>query len=65
MLSHFALMTIYALQISVFFALLWRRSRPGQLRLFAQLFAGMMVGGLLVSWIMYAVPWGPAAPFPN
>ena len=49
MLSHFLLMVIYALLVSVFFTLLWRRDRRQQGVLFLQLFLGMMLGGLLVA----------------
>ena len=59
MLSHFGLMVVYALQVSVFFAVLWRRERRGQVRLFLQLFLGLMGGGLLVAWLMYPFPLAP------
>ena len=64
MLSHFLLMVIYALLVSVFFTLLWRRDRRQQGVLFLQLFLGMMLGGLLVAWLMYPFPSGPPAPIP-
>ncbi len=34
MLSHFLLMVLYALIVSLFFAALWRRHRREQVRLF-------------------------------
>lgn len=64
MASHFLLMVVYALLVSVFFTTLWRRGRRDQLKLFLQLFLGMMGGGLLVAWLMYPFPSGPPAPFP-
>jgi cytochrome bd-type quinol oxidase subunit 2 len=64
MLSHFFLMVLYALLVSVFFALLWRRRRREQLVLFLQLFLGMVGGGLIVAWLMYPFPSGPPAPIP-
>lgn len=64
MLSHFLLMVVYALVVSVFFAVLWRRERREQVKLFLQLFVGMVGGGLLVAWLMYPFPSGPPAPFP-
>lgn len=64
MLSHFLLMTLFALFISLFFALLSRRSRRDQIRLFLQLFVGMVGGGLLLAWLMYPFPAGPPAPLP-
>jgi cytochrome bd-type quinol oxidase subunit 2 len=64
MLSHFLLMVIYALIVSLFFTLLWRRDRREQVRLFLQIFLGMVGGGLLVAWLMYPFPSGPPAPIP-
>ncbi len=64
MTSHFLLMVTYAFLVSVFFALLWRRERKQQLKLFLQLFLGMVGGGLLVAWLMYPFPQGPPAPIP-
>ncbi|HXU44739.1 MAG TPA: hypothetical protein VN783_04380 [Thermoanaerobaculia bacterium] len=63
-ISHFFLMVVFALIVSVFFALLWRRERAGQVRLFLQLFLGMVLGGLAVAWLMYPFPQGPPAPIP-
>jgi hypothetical protein len=63
-LSHFFLMVLYALLVSVFFTLLWRRERRGQLALFLQIFLGMVAGGLIVAWLMYPFPSGPPAPIP-
>jgi cytochrome bd-type quinol oxidase subunit 2 len=63
-LSHFFLMVLYALVVSLFFTLLWRRERKEQVRLFLQLFLGMVGGGLLVAWLMYPFPQGPPAPIP-
>lgn len=57
--NHFLLMTIYALIVSVFFAVLWRRSRRARIRLFLQLFVGLMGGGFLLAWLMYPFPSGP------
>ncbi|HKV07500.1 MAG TPA: hypothetical protein VJ725_05120 [Thermoanaerobaculia bacterium] len=64
MLSHFFLMVLYALLVSLFFTALWRRERKEQIRLFLQLFLGMVGGGLLVAWLMYPFPPGPPAPIP-
>jgi cytochrome bd-type quinol oxidase subunit 2 len=62
--SHFFLMVLYALIVSLFFTLLWRRERKEQVKLFLQLFLGMVGGGLLVAYLMYPVPPGPPAPIP-
>ena len=63
-MSHFFLMVLYSLVVSAFFTLLWRRERKEQVRLFLQLFLGMVGGGLLVAWLMYPFPQGPPAPLP-
>jgi hypothetical protein len=63
-LSHFLLMVLYALLVSVFFTLLWRRERKEQVKLFLQLFLGMVGGGLLAAWLMFPFPAGPPAPIP-
>jgi hypothetical protein len=62
MLSHFLLMVLYALVVSLFFTLLWRRGRREQIKLFLQIFLGMVGGGLLVAWLMYPFPSGPPTP---
>ncbi|HVT59884.1 MAG TPA: hypothetical protein VHR45_15970 [Thermoanaerobaculia bacterium] len=64
MLSHFFLMVLYALLVSLFFTLLWRRDRRHQVTLFLQLFLGMVLGGLAAAWLMYPFPSGPPAPIP-
>ena len=63
-MSHFLLMVLYALILSLFFTALWRRDRKGQVRLFLQLFLGMVVGGLLIAWLMKPFPPGPPSPIP-
>lgn len=61
-MSHFLLMVLYALLVSLFFTLLWRRGRREQIKLFLQIFLGMVGGGLLVAWLMYPFPSGPPTP---
>lgn len=63
-MSHFLLMVVYAFLVSAFFAVLWRRDRKAQIKLFLQIFLGMVGGGLLVAWLMYPFPAGPPAPIP-
>lgn len=63
-MSHFLLMVVYAFLVSAFFSLLWRRGRRAQVKLFLQIFLGMVVGGLLVAWLMFPFPSGPPAPIP-
>ncbi len=62
--SHVLLMVSYAFLVSLFFALLWRRGRHSQVRLFLQLFLGMVGGALILAWLMYPFPSGPPTPFP-
>ncbi|MCP4203010.1 MAG: hypothetical protein GY769_13895 [bacterium] len=57
--NHVLLMTVYALIVSTFFAFLWRRTRAARIRLFVQLFIGLMGGGILLAWLMYPFPSGP------
>jgi uncharacterized membrane protein YfcA len=63
-MSHFLFMVVYALLVSLFFAVLWRRGRREQVRLFLQIFLGMVIGGLALAWLMYPFPSGPPAPIP-
>lgn len=63
-MSHFLLMVVYSLLVALFFALLWRRERKAQVKLFLQVFLGMVGGGLLLAWLMYPFPSAPPAPFP-
>jgi hypothetical protein len=49
-------MATYALLVSGFFALLWREGRRERWRLFAILFASLVLGGLAVAWLMYPFP---------
>lgn len=63
-MSHFGLMAAYAFFVAVFFSLLWKRTRRGQIRLFLQLFLGMMGGALILAWLMYLLPAAPPAPIP-
>ena len=62
--SHPLLMILYALLVSLFFSLLWRRDRRARIKLFLQLFIGMVGGAILLAWIMYPFPSGPPTPFP-
>jgi hypothetical protein len=54
--DHFLIMTIYALFISLFFALLWRNERRERAALFVKLFLALVVGALAVAWLMYPFP---------
>ena len=54
--DHFLIMTLYALLVSVFFALLWRTRGRDRAILFVKLFAALLLGGLAVAWLMYPFP---------
>ena len=55
-LSHALLMTLYALLVSLFFTILWKRERRAQVKLFVQLFLGMVGGAILLAWLMFPFP---------
>lgn len=63
-MSHFLLMVLHAFLVGTFFALLWRREPRAQLKLFLQVFIGMVGGGLALAWLMYPFPSQPPPPFP-
>jgi asparagine N-glycosylation enzyme membrane subunit Stt3 len=54
--DHFLILTVYAVLVSGFFALLWRESARERRRLFAVLLAALVGGGLAVAWLMYPFP---------
>jgi hypothetical protein len=54
--DHFVIMTVYALLVSAFFALLWRESRKDRWKLFGLLLASLVLGGLAVAWLMFPFP---------
>lgn len=54
--DHFLIMALYALLVSLFFALLWRNARRERVLLFVKLFLALVVGGLAVAWLMYPFP---------
>lgn len=54
--DHFLIMTIYALLISLFFALLWRNEKRERVALFVKLFLALVVGALAIAWLMYPFP---------
>lgn len=64
MTDHVLLMSLYAGLVSLFFAVLSRRERRQQIKLFLTLFLGLMGGGLALAWLMYFFPAGPPAPIP-
>jgi len=63
-MSHLVLMVTYAALVGAFFALLWKRERAAQVKLFAKIFLGLVIGGWLVAWLMFSFPSGPPSPIP-
>ena len=57
MTSHFGLMVVFALFVSIVFATLMRDEPRDQLRLGARLFAGFVGGGVLAGWLLYPLPF--------
>ena len=54
--DHFLIMVLYALLVSMFFAMLWASDRPSRTRLFTKIFGALVLGGLAVAWLMYPFP---------
>lgn len=54
--DHFLIMSVYALLVSSFFALLWREEKRERWKLFGILFGSLVLGGLAVAWLMYPFP---------
>ena len=56
MTTHFGLMVLFALFVSIIFAALMRDEPREQLLLGAKMFAGFVLGGMLVGWLLYPLP---------
>jgi hypothetical protein len=54
--SHFGLMVIFALFVSVVFATLMRDEPRQQLAFGGRLFAGFVGAGVLIGWLLYPLP---------
>lgn len=57
MQSHFLLLLLFALFVSVIFAVLVRDEPEAQLRFGAMLFGGFVGGALVLGWLMYPFPF--------
>ena len=57
MTSHFGVMVLFALFVSVVFATLMRDEPAAQVRLGLRLFGGMVGGGVLAGWLLYPLPF--------
>jgi heme A synthase len=58
MVSHVGLLVLFALLVSVVFAVLQRDEPAQQLRLALTLFAGFVAAGLALGWLMLLFPIG-------
>jgi hypothetical protein len=54
--SHFLLMALYALFVSVVFAVLMREEPREQLRTAGLMFAGFIGVAYVIGWLMYPFP---------
>jgi hypothetical protein len=54
--SHFLLMMLFALFVSVVFAVLLRDDPRSQLRFGTLLFAGFVASAVALGWLMYPFP---------
>lgn len=57
MTTHFGVMVVFALFVSIVFATLMRDDPGEQLRLGARLFGGLVGGGVLAGWLLYPLPF--------
>ncbi|MBI4265610.1 MAG: hypothetical protein HY657_14650 [Acidobacteria bacterium] len=57
MTTHLGLMVLFALFISVVFAVLMRDEPAEQMRLGAKMFGGLVGGGVLIGWLLYPLPF--------
>lgn len=56
MASHFGLLVVFALFVSVVFAVLMRDDPREQIRLGARLLAAFVGAALLLAWLLYPLP---------
>ncbi len=54
--SHFLLLVLFALLVSIVFAALMREQPSEQLRFGALVFVGFVVTALVLGWLMYPFP---------
>ena len=50
--NHLVLMFIYAVATGIYFALLWKTTRPERIRFFLKVFVGLTTGVLLYSYLL-------------
>lgn len=56
MTSHFGLMLLFGVFVSLVFALLMREDPQEQVRFGAMLLAGIVGAGVVFGWLLYALP---------
>jgi hypothetical protein len=56
MTSHLALLIVFAVFVSVIFAVLMRDEPQQQFRFGARLLGGFIGAALVLSWLLYALP---------
>ena len=56
MTSHFLLLALFALLVSIVFAVLMRDDPRQQLRTAGVLFAGFLATAIALGWLMYPLP---------
>jgi heme A synthase len=56
MTSHLGLLTLFAVFVSLVFAVLSRDDPKEQLRFGARLLAGFLGAAIILSWLMYPLP---------
>ncbi len=54
--SHFLLLIVFALFVSIVFAVLMRDDTAEQLRFGATLFGGFVIGAVVLGWLMLPFP---------
>ena len=56
-MSHVAAMVLFALYVSIVFAVLMRDEPREQVRLGLRMLAGLVGGGILLGWLLYPLPF--------
>jgi hypothetical protein len=54
--THLGLMAVFSVFVSVAFAALTREEPADQLRFAVRLFAGFMLVGIVLGWVLYPLP---------
>jgi hypothetical protein len=54
--SHFVLLVVFSLCVSIVFAALMRDEAREQIVLAAKMFAGLVAAAVVIGWLMYPFP---------